>query len=628
MHSQTTIDPLINSPLSDNLSTPLPLSSLVNSSLASLPLARKYRPILFSQLIERDIITQTLRGSIINGPNTSAFLFHGCRGTGKTTLARIFARALNCQNLEESLGEPCNQCSSCLSILAEQNLDIQEIDAASYTTVENIKQITNSAAYVPYNGRYRVYIIDEVHMLSKSAFNALLKIFEEPPEYLKFILATTELRKIPDTVLSRCLKFNLPQVSIAGMKQHLAKISQIEGYSIDDKALNLLAISADGSVRDGLSLLDQMMLRANNKNISQNTVLEALGIISQTVYVQLLRHLLAGEITEAIKLWRKMNSEAYDVGTTIAELMNLVHILAAYKTNSPSNTYYEEEEIKSLLQLSQNVEVELFLRWWHILLEGANQLKFAPVLEHALEMLLIKLCYVRNLPNAQEKYYGINQPQVDSTITPAKLPGNVGGNVGGSIGTMGAPVTAPTRTDSLPKIAPKIPGAPSKDTATIPEAQPELKSEPAPISIEKSSPLPQEKNMEKDVFESFTNFADIAALCKNKGEVLLSHYLFHDAEVIEYWPGRIKMRLSSHVMPNLGPYLRQLLQKWTKKDWAIEVVTQETQAEKNANKSSKTLAQEREEKRQEELNTALQDPGIKVLLEQFPQAKINYTQET
>ena len=287
-------------------------------------LARKYRSQDFQSLIGQDVLVKTLTTAINTGRIAHAYIFTGIRGTGKTSTARILAKALNCLSADRATATPCGTCENCRAIAAGQHIDVLEIDAASHTGVDNMRDILDAAQYRPTNGRYKVYIIDEVHMLSTSAFNALLKTLEEPPAHVIFILATTEIRKVPVTILSRCQRFDLVRVPVETLKKHFAWIADQENVKLADAANELLARAADGSVRDGLSLLDQAIAQTGG-NIDEAAVLAMLKRADRGVVVDFMRTLLSGDVAAALEKADQIYTNGADLTMLLSDMMEWTH---------------------------------------------------------------------------------------------------------------------------------------------------------------------------------------------------------------------------------------------------------------------------------------------------------------
>ena len=313
------------------------------SSLQYKVLARKYRPNTFEDLIGQDSMVKILSNAFSLNRIAHAFLFTGVRGVGKTTAARIVAKGLNCLKNDSPTISPCSECSSCVSAKNDRHVDIVEIDAASHTGVDDVRELTEGARYKPAEGRYKIYIIDEVHMLSNQAFNALLKTLEEPPEHVKFIFCTTEIRKIPVTVLSRCQKFDLRRVSISEIIKLLKNISNKENVKINVNALNLLGRYSDGSVRDALSLLDQAISIGKNE-ITEKNVKEMLGLSDKSKIWDLFDDLMSGEILSVIKLYEDLLSSGSDPILIIEELMEISHIVARTKAAPSLDTSQKDHQ--------------------------------------------------------------------------------------------------------------------------------------------------------------------------------------------------------------------------------------------------------------------------------------------
>ncbi|MCL2331266.1 MAG: DNA polymerase III subunit gamma/tau, partial [Proteobacteria bacterium] len=287
-------------------------------------LARKYRSQDFDSLIGQDVLVKTLTTAINTGRIAHAYIFTGIRGTGKTSTARILAKALNCLSSDKATAKPCGVCENCVAIAAGQHIDVMEIDAASHTGVDNMRDILDAALYRPTNGRYKVYIIDEVHMLSQSAFNALLKTLEEPPAHVIFILATTEIRKVPVTILSRCQRFDLMRVPVETLKKHFAWIASQEKITLTDGANELLARAADGSVRDGLSLLDQAIAQTGGK-VDEGAVLDMLKRADRGVVVNFMDILLSGDTSAALSKVDELYANGADLSLLLTDMMEWTH---------------------------------------------------------------------------------------------------------------------------------------------------------------------------------------------------------------------------------------------------------------------------------------------------------------
>lgn len=369
-------------------------------------LARKYRPQNFEDLLGQDALVQTLTNAIQNNRLHHAYILTGIRGVGKTTTARLIARALNCTGADGKGGptiHPCGVCDNCKAIAAGRHMDVMELDAASHTGVDDIRELLDSARYAPTNARYKVYIIDEVHMLSKGAFNALLKTLEEPPAHVKFIFATTEIRKVPVTILSRCQRFDLQRLSVETLTQLFTKILANENIPAETEALDIIAKAADGSARDGLSLLDQTIVLSNG-NINTDVVKKMLGLADRSQTLTLFENLVNGNMEAVLK----DISEQYTNGATpmivLQDLINITHDLAKVKIIPAllNSTSLSEIEKKTFATLSTSCSLAVLSKIWQMLIKGISEINMAPSAVEALEMILLRVAYSASLPTPYE----------------------------------------------------------------------------------------------------------------------------------------------------------------------------------------------------------------------------------
>lgn len=360
-------------------------------------LARRYRPQRLADVLGQENVVQTLKQAIEHDRLPHAFLLHGIRGVGKTTTARILARSLNCE--KGITLDPCGECPSCKALLNDKHVDVLEMDAASHTGVDDIRELIESQRYKATLGRFKVFIIDEAHMLSKSAFNALLKTLEEPPDHVKFILATTELRKIPDTIISRCLRLDLKRFDIAGISHRLKDIATKEGGTISDDAAHILARAADGSMRDGLSLLDQAIQISfkgdSNFSITIDDVQGMLGQVGQDKVYTLLKHICDAEPTTALHFAQECLRNGADPLLFAEDLLEGIYFLsiASAQPNAipPAAKDFGEQPKPGYL-----------IRIWQMMLQGYEELKQSPHPTQAFEMLTLRLCYASPLPTSSE----------------------------------------------------------------------------------------------------------------------------------------------------------------------------------------------------------------------------------
>ncbi len=355
-------------------------------------LYRKFRPKTFEEVKGQDPIVTTLRNQIKNGRTSHAYLFTGTRGTGKTSIAKIFARAVNCENPKD--GSPCCECAMCKAISDGSSLNVIELDAASNNGVDNIRQIIEEVQYSPAEGRFKVYIIDEVHMLSAGAFNALLKTLEEPPEYVIFILATTEVHKIPITILSRCQRYDFRRISIDTIAGRLSELTEVEGIDIEDKALRYIAKTADGSMRDALSLLDQCAAFYFEQTLTYDKVLEVLGAVDTEIFSQILRAVIKSDAIGALRVLEEIVIQGRELGQFVTDLTWYLRNLILIKSGDGNEDVVDlsSENMARIREEAALIETEVAMRYIRILSDLSNQLRYATGKRVLVEIALIKLC--------------------------------------------------------------------------------------------------------------------------------------------------------------------------------------------------------------------------------------------
>lgn len=374
-------------------------------------LARKYRPTKLSEVIGQDFLVQTLKRGLEGGRLGHAFILTGIRGTGKTTTARIIARALNC--LAGPTPEPCGTCASCTAIAHDRSMDVIEIDAASRTSVDDMREIIEAARYRAVASTYKIYIIDEVHMLSKSAFNALLKTLEEPPAHVKFIFATTEIHKVPATILSRCVRFDLKRIEVPTLVAYFKTLCEQENVGHDEEAIALIAKAAEGSVRDGLSLLDQAITYGASPegvpHVSAQDVRKMLGLSEQGAILDLFLLILKGNVLQALEKLRYFYQEGADPVRIIEELLDLTHWLQCLKVNADlaQDITLSPEKRERGLTLIQSLSIPTLTRVWQMLLKGFDEVKRAPSPQKTLEVIVIRVTHMSPLPSLQELLEGL-----------------------------------------------------------------------------------------------------------------------------------------------------------------------------------------------------------------------------
>ncbi|HEX4534482.1 MAG TPA: DNA polymerase III subunit gamma/tau, partial [Rhizomicrobium sp.] len=367
-------------------------------------LARKYRPSDFTGLIGQEALVKTLSNAFASGRIAHAFMLTGVRGVGKTTTARIIARALNCIGPDGKRTEPtihpCGVCDPCIAIAESRHVDVQEMDAASRTGIDDVREIIEGVRYAPASARYKVYIIDEVHMLSKQAFNGLLKTLEEPPPHVKFIFATTEIRKVPVTVLSRCQRFDLRRIETPELVAHLKNISDQEKVNIEEGALALIARAAEGSVRDSLSLLDQAIAHEEGNAITAESVRAMLGLADRGRVLDLFEKVMGGNIADALKDLAELYDHGADPLTVMQDLLEITHFLTRLKVAPNAEGFFDggSAEAKRASEMAAKLSVPTLSRTWQMLLKGLFEVRDATRPLAAAEMALVRLAYAADLP--------------------------------------------------------------------------------------------------------------------------------------------------------------------------------------------------------------------------------------
>ena len=363
-------------------------------------LARKYRSQTFKDLIGQDVLVKTLVAAIDTGRIAHAYIFTGIRGTGKTSTARILAKALDCASTDKPTSNPCGTCENCVAITAGQHIDVIEIDAASHTGVDDVRgNILDAVHYRPTNGRKKIYIIDEVHMLSNSAFNALLKTLEEPPEYVTFILATTEIHKVPITILSRCQRFDLARIDVDSLKRHFLEIAKKENIQLSDVAADLIARAADGSARDGLSILDQAIAQSGG-NVTDEIVMAMLRRADRQMITDMMRAVLSGDTDAAIKRTDEAYGAGSDMSLILGDMMEWTHWATRAKIapTSMDNAPYTPDQKKQMTEIIKDVSLNTLSRVWQVMVAAVGELKSAGNPKQNFDMLVIRMINIADLP--------------------------------------------------------------------------------------------------------------------------------------------------------------------------------------------------------------------------------------
>ncbi len=536
-------------------------------------LARKYRPRDFSGLIGQEALVRTLRNAIAQGRLAHGFMLTGVRGVGKTTTARILARCFNCIGPDGKSGptaEPCGACEHCRAIAEDRHVDVIEMDAASRTGIDDIRELIDGVRYRPVSARYKVYIIDEVHMLSEKAFNALLKTLEEPPEHVKFIFATTEIRKVPVTVLSRCQRFDLRRIGAEELTQYFLKIAAAEGAKVSDGAAAMIARAADGSARDGLSLLDQAIALSHGA-IDAAQVRDMLGLADRTQLIDLYDDVLKGKAAEALKRLNSMHQAGADAAIVLQDMLELTHWLTRAKiTPEPlSDPATPEAERAWGAKVTPDLSVPVLARLWQMLLKGLGEVQAAPHPLAAAEMVLIRLMHAAHLPDPADLVRRLSEG--NGAAAPAPRPSGDGGR-------------------SAPASAPRL----QTQQQTVPQPAQQLAPQAA---------LPQPQS-----------FGDVVALFHARREAILAAHLQSDVHLVQFEVGRIDFRPGERAPSNLPNRVAACLAEWTGKRWLVSV---------SANAGEATLKEQAALLAEAQREEAARHPLIQAVLAAFPGATVD-----
>ena len=538
-------------------------------------LARKYRPQNFEDLLGQDALVQTLTNAIQNNRLHHAYILTGIRGVGKTTTARLIARALNCTGADGKGGptiHPCGVCDNCKAIAAGRHMDVMELDAASHTGVDDIRELLDSARYAPTNARYKVYIIDEVHMLSKGAFNALLKTLEEPPAHVKFIFATTEIRKVPVTILSRCQRFDLQRLSVETLTQLFTKILANENIPAETEALDIIAKAADGSARDGLSLLDQAIVLSNG-NINTDVVKKMLGLADRSQTLTLFENLVNGNMEAVLK----DISEQYINGATpmivLQDLINITHDLAKVKIIPAllNSTSLSEIEKKTFATLSTSCSLAVLSKIWQMLIKGISEINMAPSAVEALEMILLRVAYSASLPTPYEI---LNEVKKNSDLA-------------------GTNSVYSGQSALLQNSAAAVP-------VSVPPSGTEKKNDlTATVSAGETS--------------GFNTVEDLLRYLEGTKKALIEYSIKHDVCIREFSDGHIAMNIAPSIHQDFIMNLHKLLSEATGRQWEIEIIKGDL---------GETIADKEKSAAEATKKNVSEYPLVKKILEEFKGAKI------
>jgi len=586
-------------------------------------LARKYRPQSFDDLIGQEAMVRTLRNAFASGRIAQAYMLTGVRGVGKTTTARIIARALNYET--DTVTAPTIDMPvlgrHCAEIMESRHPDVIEMDAASNTGVDNIRELIESARYKPIIARTKVFIIDEVHMLSKGAFNALLKTLEEPPEHVKFIFATTEIRKVPVTVLSRTQRFDLRRVDVPELSVHFANIIGKEGATADDDALALIARAAGGSVRDGLSLLDQAIAMGEG-HVRAETVRAMLGLADRGRIFDLLEHVFRGDAKAALISLDELHRDGAEPVQLIADLAEAVHAAARIKAvgAEAGGAGMSAEERRRAGAIADRLSTPLLSRAWQMLLQGGEETGKAANPRAAAEMVLIRLAYTADLPSPGEV---IRMLGGEGALVRSGKPTPAGGGAGRD-----APLNSAENTERTAAAMPSSTPAPA--SSHLPAA-----ASDRPIPFEDDGAYNDDDGLAFDAeYESSLDelagtpavaapaaladprsFAEVIALVGERRDMMLKMHLEDRVSLVKFdgAAGAIDLFLLPGAPPQLANELREKLNSWTSRKWVV-VLSKE--------KGERPFGEVRREREAAEIEALKSHPAVKALLEQFPDAKI------
>ncbi len=547
-------------------------------------LARKYRPANFEDLIGQDAMVRTLRNAFELGRIHQAYLLTGVRGVGKTTTARILARAFNYE-LPARDGRPAvvsptieivEQGVHCAAIIESRHVDVVEMDAASNTGIDDVREIIESARYKPVMARYKVFIIDEVHMLSKAAFNGLLKTLEEPPAHVKFLFATTEIDKVPVTVRSRCQRFDLRRIESDLMVSHLSSICGREGVKISDKALSLIARAAEGSVRDALSLLDQAIAHGPSSladSISEAAVRDMLGVADRARIVDMFESVMKGDVASALTQLKEQYDQGADPALVLTDLAQFVHFVTRLKIvpNARVDTSATEEETVRGKAFAASLSTPTLTRAWQLLSKGLAEIKDSPRPLAAADMVLVRMAHAADLPSPEDVLR-----RLASAPPEAPAPRALSGPSSGG-GASAARAFAP---QALPQSAPRA------FVAAAPAAGPRV---------------------------HIASFEALIKLAQDNRDIQLRLALERDVRLVRFEQGSLEFSLTPGASPQLAQNLMRRLQEWTGERWMVAVSTAE---------GAPTIRETQDARDRERATGVRSDPLVRSVLERFPGAEI------
>jgi DNA polymerase III subunit gamma/tau len=543
-------------------------------------LARKYRPQSFADLIGQEPMVRTLTNAFRTGRIAQAYMLTGVRGVGKTTTARILARALN-YSIPGRIDRPTIDMPElgehCAAIMEGRHIDVIEMDAASHTGIDDIREIIEASRYKPAVARYKVYIIDEIHMLSKQAFNGLLKTLEEPPGHVKFVFATTEVRKVPVTVLSRCQRFDLRRIESGRLVGLMQGIAEKESVEVADEALLMIARAAEGSARDSLSLLDQAIAHASGR-VEAGAVRDMLGLADRAIVIDLFADLMKGDVAAALGRLKELNDIGADPVIILEDLAAFTHIVTRLKLapSAADDDALTEEERTRGADFAAKLSIRVLARAWQMLLKGIEEAKAASRPLAAADMVLVRIAHAAELPTPDEALRTLKE-------------------TGGARAAAPSPSAASPNGDNRPRLS--IAGRGT--TSAAPAEQPFAAASSPPQAVRSSIQLER--------------YEDLVALAGEKRELKLKHALENMVRVGRFEPGRIEIALTDDAPSSLAGDLSRKLEEWTGRRWMV-AVARETAAP--------TIAEARVSARARLVDDARGDPVVAAVLARFPGADI------
>ena len=540
-------------------------------------LALKYRPKIFKDLIGQELIAETIYNAIKIGKTPNAYLLTGIRGVGKTTTARLIAKALNCtQDSDQGSGyNKQNLCNHCKQIENSNHIDVLEMDAASKTGIDDVRELIESAKYNPISAKFKIFIIDEVHMLSKQAFNGLLKTLEEPPEKLKFILATTESRKIPVTILSRCQRFDLRRVSLEKIFEHIKKISEKENGKISDKALKLLSRASEGSVRDAISLLDRALIFQSleeNKVIEEVDIRKMLGLADKSKIIHLIAAVFEGNEKGAIEQLKDLTDNGLDSKNFLNDFLELLYLFGRRINLGPieKDKFLSESELKLIEKISTNLNMQDLSLFWQLTLKTIDDLKVVSNENIALEMFLMQLMHLKDLEDYSEEKIFKQEGNINSEMTKTEVKDG------------------------------------EDDVKTINFAKEQMKNTEQIKALDK-------KKSEIESKLQIKSFSDLVMTAEKNKEIQLKYDLERNVKLIKFEDGKIDINFNENLNKNFIKKLSQCLYEWTGKRWIITL---------SRDQNLKTFYEQKIEKKQKLISEEKNSKVFKEISEAFPDANL------